>query len=106
MEIKSVNPSDRGKRLLPIVIDQLASTDPTRVFVSIPLTTSIQDGFRDITFEDISRAINRCARWIEANLGWSGTFETINYVGPQDLRYIILLFAVIKTGYQVGSYLG
>ncbi|PQE21314.1 thioester reductase domain-containing protein [Rutstroemia sp. NJR-2017a WRK4] len=88
MKNDSINPSDRGRRLLPVVIDQLASTDPTRVFVSIPLTTSIQDGFRDITFEEISRAINRCAWWIEANIGRNesnDTFETINYIGPQDL---------------------
>ncbi|PQE27028.1 thioester reductase domain-containing protein [Rutstroemia sp. NJR-2017a BBW] len=42
MKNDSMHPSDRGRRLLPSVVDQLALTDPTRVFVSIPLTSSLQ----------------------------------------------------------------
>ncbi|KAF7861799.1 hypothetical protein EAF04_007682 [Stromatinia cepivora] len=93
--------SNHGRRLLPIVVDELATSDPNRVFASIPTSKSLEDGFRDINFAQLSKAINRCAWWIEENLGCSKTFETLNYVGPEDLRYIILLFAAIKTGYQM-----
>jgi acyl-CoA synthetase (AMP-forming)/AMP-acid ligase II len=94
-------PADCDKRLIPTLIDELATTDTTRVFVSIPRTTTIEDGFEDITYGDLARAVNRCAWWMERTLQRSETFETLNYVGPQDLRYVILLFAAIKTGYQV-----
>lgn len=93
--------SNQGRRLLPNVVDELGAGDPSRIFVSIPKSTNIQDGFRDVDFRDLSRAISRCAWWIEETLGCSRSFETLNYVGPQDLRYVILLFAAIKTGYQV-----
>lgn len=93
--------SNQGRRLLPNVVDELGAGDPSRIFVSIPKSTNIQDGFRDVDFRDLSRAISRCAWWIEETLGCSRSFETLNYVGPQDLRYVILLFAAIKTGYQM-----
>lgn len=99
-----IAPSDRGRRLLHRVIDDLASSNPTRIFASIPLSNDLQDGFQDITYRDFSRSIDKCSWWMEKNLGRSETFETLNYVEPQDLRYIILLFAAIKTGYQVFSH--
>jgi hypothetical protein len=94
-------PASCGKRLIPTPIDKLATTDAARVFVSIPRTAHIEDGFDDITFEKSSRAVNRCVWWTERTLQGSETFETLNYVGPQDVRYVILLFAAIKTGYKV-----
>ena len=90
-----------GKRLITTLIDEVATSDATHVFVSIPRTARIEDGFDDITFGDLARAVNRCAWWMERKLQRSETFETLNYVGPQDLRYLILLFAAIKTGYKV-----
>lgn len=94
-------PLNYGKRLIPTLIDELATRDATRVFLSLPRTANIKDGFEDITYEDLAHAINVCAWWMECTLQRSETFETLNYVGPQDLRYVILLFAAIKTGYQV-----
>ncbi|KAF4638022.1 hypothetical protein G7Y89_g45 [Cudoniella acicularis] len=90
-----------GKRLIPTLIDELATNDAERVFVSIPRTANIEDGFHDITFADLARAIDNCAWWMERTLQRSETFETLNYVGPQDLRYLILLIAGIKTGYKL-----
>ncbi|ESZ95633.1 hypothetical protein SBOR_3981 [Sclerotinia borealis F-4128] len=101
MNNDSLSLETRGRRLLPNLIDEIASSDPTRIFASIPLSNDLQDGFRDIDFADFARSINHCAWWIEKNLGRSETFQTLNYVGPQDLRYTILPFAAIKTGYQV-----
>lgn len=94
-------PPNCGKRLVPTLIDELATTDAARVFVSIPRTADIQDGFEDITYGDLARAVNKCAWWMEHTLERSETFETLNYLGRQDLRYVILLSAAIKTGYQV-----
>ncbi|TGO46611.1 hypothetical protein BOTNAR_0576g00070 [Botryotinia narcissicola] len=99
--------SDRGRRLFPHVIAGLALSNPTRVFASIPLSIDVQDGFQDIAYKDFARSIVKCSWWMEKNLGRSETFETLNCVGPQDFRYIILLFAAMKTGYQVSiTFLG
>jgi len=90
-----------GTRLIPALIDELATTDAARVFASFPRTTNIEDGFEDTTYGELARAINKCAWWMEHTLKRSEKFETLQYVGPQDLRYVILLLAAIKTGYKV-----
>ncbi|KAF7891931.1 hypothetical protein EAF00_008233 [Botryotinia globosa] len=102
-----IAPSDRGRKLLSHTIDGLALSNPTRVFASIPSSNNIQDGFQDITYKNFTRSIDKCSWWMEKNLEHSETFETLNYVEPQDQRYIILLFAAINTGYQVSvTFLG
>jgi hypothetical protein len=39
---------------------------------------------------------------LEVSLGGkSTTFETVGYIGPGDIRYLILVVAAIKVGYKV-----
>jgi hypothetical protein len=96
-------PTSYGKRLIPTLIDELAMTDSTRVFVSVPRTANIKDGFEDITFGDLARAINRCAWWMRRTLQRSETFETLNYVGPQDLRYVIYCSLLLRLDIRYGT---
>ncbi|KAL9087631.1 MAG: hypothetical protein Q9165_006555 [Trypethelium subeluteriae] len=91
---------NRAPRLLPSLIDEIASSDPARVAFSYPLTLNLEDGFCDITFKEFADIINRFSWWIEEKLGRSNTFETLTYVGPTDQTYIFLIFAAIKTGYK------
>ena len=91
---------DYGQRLLPSLIDEIAHQDPERPYVSIPRTTNPQDGYRDISFSSFARSINRCSWWIEEQIGRGWNFETIAYMGPQDLIYAILVLSSIKTGYK------
>lgn len=95
-------PEGCGRRLLPALIDQIAQTDPEKPFISLARTSDPQEGFRGIAFGVFARAINRCAWWIEGNLGRGLDFLTIfTYLGPQDLRHAILVLATHKTGYKV-----
>lgn len=90
-----------GRRLVPQVLDELASADPGRVYAAIPKTSDVKDGYHDITVADLARCVDFTARWIEDNFGRSNVFETITYIGLSDLRGIVTLLAVIKTGYKV-----
>lgn len=95
-------PGDLGRRLLPNVIDELASTDPERVIYSYTRTKNPADGFRDVTVKALSRAIDRCAWHITEQLGPpKEAFPTIAYMGPQDVVYTILIMASVKAGYKV-----
>lgn len=94
-------PPDCGQRLIPTLIDQYATQQPDRTFVAIPKSTDLRDGWKDISYLTYSRAINFCSWWIEENLGKGQNFETISYMGPLDLRYLIILIAAVKTGYTV-----
>ena len=90
-----------GRRLVPQVLDELAVTDPKRVYAAIPKTADVKDGYQDITVADLARCVNFTAKWIEDKFGRSDVFETITYVGLSDLRGIVTLLAAIKTGYKV-----
>ena len=96
-------PSDCGKRLLPVLVDDISRSGPQRVFASVARSVNLHDGFRDITYKEFASAIDRCAWWIERELGKGQNFETIGYMGPLDFRCPILLLAAVKTGYKVMS---
>lgn len=87
-----------GRRLLPPLVDEIAASDPGRVLVSHPTTS---DGYRDVTFPEFARAVNRCSWLLKDKLGSSNSFKTLFYLGPQDLRLLILVLAAVKTGHKV-----
>jgi len=86
---------------LPHLIDKIAEHTPNRVFISLPITHNPADGYRDYTYQDFARAIDRCAWWISATIKENADFETLAYIGTQDFRCMILIVAVIKTGHKV-----
>ena len=95
-----------GRRLLPNLIDQLANSDYSRPFAAIPRSSEPEDGFIDVSFRQLATAIDRCSWWIEQRLGRSQHFDTVGYLEPGDLRYTILMFAAVKTGYKVSRISG
>jgi acyl-CoA synthetase (AMP-forming)/AMP-acid ligase II len=90
-----------GRRLIPNIIDERAESDPTKAFASIPRSKDLGDGFVDITYALIANAINRASWWLSHSMGNTETSEVFAYLGPNDLRYPILLVATMKCGYQV-----
>lgn len=90
-----------GRRLIPNIIDERAESDPTKAFASIPRSKDLADGFVDITYALIANAINRASWWLSHSMGNTETSEVFAYLGPNDLRYPILLVATMKCGYQV-----
>lgn len=93
--------TDYGRRLLPTLIDERASSEPSKPFAAIPKSSDVRDGFIDIGYHELARAINRCSWWLENKLGKGRSFETVGYLGILDLRYTILMFACVKVGYKV-----
>ncbi|APA11657.1 hypothetical protein sscle_08g064270 [Sclerotinia sclerotiorum 1980 UF-70] len=94
-------PSDCGKRLAAHYIHQVAIDDPHRICISIPLTFEPRDGFEDITFCQLDKAIDVASIWVEEKIGIGKDYESIAYIGPHDLRYILLMIAAIKTGHKL-----
>jgi hypothetical protein len=93
------------KTPLPALIDELAELHPDHPMVSLPRDNhNVAAGYRDITYREFARAVDRAAWWIVRTLGRvSTTFETLHYVAPQDLSNMIIMMAAVKTGYKVGS---
>ena len=93
-----------GRRLLATQIDELAHNEPERVWMSVASMNPC-DGFREITWANLANAINHAAWWIESTVGHGQNIPTIAYVGPNDVRYHILMMAVVKTGFKVHIYM-
>ncbi|KAI1613500.1 hypothetical protein EDD36DRAFT_488589 [Exophiala viscosa] len=91
---------DFGQRLIPHIIDERAITNPDEAYASVPNTGRPQDGFKNISYGTFANAINCCAWWIKEHLGSGPNFETLVYVGPNDLRFSILTVAAVKTGHK------
>lgn len=92
---------DYGRRLLPQVLDELAESDPGRIFASVPLSSDVSQGFREVTVRDVARATDYTAWWLEERIGRSTSFETVAYIGISDLRYATVFLAAVKCGYKV-----
>ncbi|KAI0913540.1 hypothetical protein F4823DRAFT_622138 [Ustulina deusta] len=91
-----------GQRLLPHIIDDVASKDPQREILLTARSSDPKDGWTPMTFGDYANAINQCARGIVDRYGRAseGVFPTIAYIGPQDARYLIIVIAAVKASYQ------
>jgi hypothetical protein len=90
------------KRLLPQIFDEKSKIDPKGIFAKIPMSSkTYKEGFRDISYLQMSNAVNYVAQLFEERFGRGKDFETITYIGPNDPAYNIVLMAGIKTGYKV-----
>lgn len=87
--------------MLPHVVDELARLDPSRVYATIPLSSDISQGFRDVTMLEVAHGVNHFASWLENSFGRSSSFETLCYIGVSDLRYAIVFLGAVKCGYKV-----
>ena len=94
-------PPDCGRRLLPVLVDDISKTNGGRPFISIPRSPKLQDGYVDISYSTFAKAVNRCCWLIEKTIGRSEISKVLFYIGPLDLRYLLFLFAASKTGHVV-----
>ncbi|KAL5314376.1 hypothetical protein ACEPPN_018802 [Leptodophora sp. 'Broadleaf-Isolate-01'] len=94
--------TSHGHRLIPTQIDHLSSTTPSELFACIPRSTSLSDGYRDVTYRDFARGIDRAAAWIEERFGveGKGLFGTLAYIGVFDLRYFLIMIGAAKVGFK------
>ena len=42
-----------GKRLVPVLVDEIAAKDPERTCFSFPRSTNLADGFHDMNFRTV-----------------------------------------------------
>jgi hypothetical protein len=88
-----------GFRLLPSIVDYYAATDASKIHSYIPLFEQLQDGFTAVTFQALSRGINRASHWLIHNFG--GPNKVVGFLGCSDLRSVIFFLAGIKANVTV-----
>lgn len=95
-------PPGCSTRLLHNVIEQRARDGHSRPIASVPRSSTLDEGYTDVSYAMFANAIDRLAHWILATLGTpTRDCEPIVYVAPLDLRYQILMIAAVKAGYIV-----
>lgn len=92
-----------GRRFMAQAIDHIAELDPDRRFCIIPKGPDCPDSFSDLTFERLAHAVNHMCWWIEERLGSTSSPVTLAYLGAHDIRYLIMVMACNKTGYQASG---
>lgn len=86
--------------LLPNVLFKLASQYPDLTYSE----NKTSDGYRKVNFSEVANAVHEVAWWIEQNVGKPAKedgSETLVYMGPNDLRYSILILGSVMVGYKV-----
>ena len=95
-------PAVNIKQLLINIIDGVAHSEPNTVYAEVPRNpATYEEGFRQITYKDLANAVNGLAWWLQDTLGPGKNFETLCYMGGNDIRYNAILLASVKAGYKV-----
>lgn len=100
-EPKGLEDHPFGEITLPELVDRHFEKNPARIWATVAKTSSLSDGFRDITMAELGRAVNAMAWHIERTVGRSDYFETIAFQGASDVRYAIFWLAAVKCGYKL-----
>lgn len=88
--------------LIPNLVDKRALLTPDHTFAEYPVSAHTYDqGFRKISYTHLANAVNGVAWWLHRTLGPSQVFETLAYIGPNDIRYPALILGAVKAGYAV-----
>ena len=87
-----------GRTLMPILIDSIAQQDPDRPYAELV----IEDGsWRTVSIAQLARAIDKAAYWMDEHIEAASCEGYVAYAGPQDLRYLLLIIAGVKTNRTV-----
>jgi len=62
-------PPNCRKCLLPVVLNETAANEPTRIFVSVSKSSNIFKGFRDIDYGMFAKAVDKFAFWLREQVG-------------------------------------
>lgn len=66
--------------LLPRVVDEATSKYPDKLWMTVPQLGKLDQGWRDLTFKDLGRAVNTLAHWLDQTVGVSHDRRTLAYM--------------------------
>ncbi|RYN27493.1 hypothetical protein AA0114_g12556 [Alternaria tenuissima] len=88
-----------GHRLIPQIMDQLARNQPDKIVFSIAKPTDAGLELRNISAHAFAKAVDKTAWWLHDQVGESSSVRPVGYIGPHDLRHILITYACVKVGY-------
>lgn len=92
----------RNKQLLNNIVDGMAKYRPSAIYAEIPRSfDSYHHGYRKVTYGALANAVNGVAWSLKERLGESRDHQTLAYIGPNDLGYVVMILGAVKAGYKV-----
>ncbi|KAI0466489.1 putative NRPS-like enzyme [Xylaria cf. heliscus] len=88
-------------RLVHLIPDELAAKVPNHILFAYPQDENPQHGFIEISAQRFANAVNRVSWFLDSLLGKPRDFDSICYIGSNDLRYFLLMLGAIKVGYKM-----
>jgi acyl-CoA synthetase (AMP-forming)/AMP-acid ligase II len=97
---------DGNRKPFPTLVDERAFAHPDKTFAIIPKSGKLEDGFRDLTYAELARAVDKASWWLDEHLGpEANTLEMYVYMGSPDFRYALLMLGAMKTRRQVCDFM-
>lgn len=72
-----------GNRLIPQILDDLASASPGRILYSVAKSSDISQGFRDVSARAFTKAVDKTAWLLRRELGENPEMRAVGYIGPR-----------------------
>lgn len=89
--------ADYGKRLIPHILDNLASVEPDRIIYSIATSSDISQEFRHVSARGFAKAVDKTAWHLHNHIAESPMIQAVGYIGPRKLADIRKKAATKKT---------
>lgn len=90
-----------GLKLIVQLLQERAAHTPNHTYIRYPGPSWEEKGYTTVTWRQYLDAVNRIAHWLDETLGPDSNNDTVAYSGPNDIRYGLILPAVIKTNRKV-----
>lgn len=75
-----------GRRLIPQIMDSLASAEPDRTVFSVATCPDNTLGFRHISAHAFTKAVDKTAWWLYNQVGKPTSIQPVGYIGPRKLE--------------------
>ncbi|KAF2148543.1 acetyl-CoA synthetase-like protein, partial [Myriangium duriaei CBS 260.36] len=93
--------SPYGRRTLNSTLESIVRETPDKIFSLVPKTEDLKDGFKTITYQELINGVSAAAYWLDQHLGKlpqvPASRQTIAYIGPNDLRYLLLILGADRS---------
>lgn len=78
--------TQHGKRLIPQILDNLASTEPDRIIYSVVSFSGPSHEFRHISARTFAMAVDKTAWWLRNQVGQPTSVQAVGYIGPRKWK--------------------
>jgi hypothetical protein len=78
--------TDYGRRLIPQILESVASSEPDRILYSVATVSGNGYEFRDIPARHFARAVDKTAWWLHSQVGFSASIRPLGYIGPRESK--------------------